>query len=120
MKVFRITRHAPTEAQVRDLRVAFGDDAEIVTVSEIVQNAARVSELAREHGAGAVEVVLPLAILAEVVGRGIWVRGTHIPVIRAPMNRALTETGDAVFSFDHYEVVEKVEVVTPPLLPAER
>ena len=112
MKILRLTRHKIESGQLAELQRLYGADCEVLEVSETVPNAARVSEIVREQCADVLEAVLPLPLMAEVVGP----RGCGIPVIRAITRREFAEDGVKVhFTFSHYEKVLKVEVVTERL-----
>lgn len=112
MRILRLTRHSATTEQLAELLRIFGSDVDIVEHDETVSGAPRVSELVRETAADVLEAVLPLPILAEVVGP----RGVGIPVIRAVTRREIGEDGTkAIFVFAHYERVLKVEIVTERL-----
>lgn len=112
MRVLRLTQHEIQPAQLDALKQAYGPDVEIVTVSKTVADVDDIRQVVAEHGANVLEAVLPLPLIAEAVGP----RGVGIPVIRAVMNRQIGPHKEVTFTFDHYEVVEKVEVVTRPLL----
>lgn len=107
-KILRLTRHPIVPEQLAELKRIYGADAEIVEVSETMPNAARVVELVREHSADAVEAVLPLPLMAEL----LKVIG-ETPVLRAITRREFDATGiKTMFVFDHYERIIRVEVVT--------
>lgn len=112
MKILRITRHPADAAQIAALREIYGEDVAITDVAESV-GVARVLELAAEHAADVLDVVLPVNLLAELLGP----RGTTLPVIRAVMNRVpVSADGREVeFVFDHYERITRVVVETEVL-----
>lgn len=119
MKVLRLTRHPADETQLSALRAAAArllgtaeDEIQVETVSATVSTPDEVLELVRQHGAAVLEAVLPVGLLAGVVP---LLQKEGVPVIRAVMNRQLGPDGAALFSFDHYELVEAVEVRTRPL-----
>lgn len=113
MRVLRLTRHPAEVAQLEALKKAFGDDVEVVEHSETVSDATRVFELFVLYRPDVLEAVLPLAILSEVLNPR---NGITIPVIRAVMNRQLGNDGTtATFTFQRYERLVKIEVVTEPL-----
>jgi hypothetical protein len=113
MRVVRLTRHVASEEQLRELRRIYGEDVEVVEVSETVPNVGRVKEIVIEHGADVLEAVLPLPVIAEAVNPH---SGIGIPVIRAKMTRILDESGsNATFTLSHYEQVERVVVETKRL-----
>lgn len=116
MKVLRLTRHPATPEQLAELRRIFakpGEFLEIVEISETVPDAGRVKALVEEHGAGALEAVLPMPILADLTNPK---SGLSVPVIRAITRRELSEDGTkTAFAFSHYEKVIKVEVLSERL-----
>jgi hypothetical protein len=110
-KVLRVTRHFTGVHQLVELKRIYGQDVDIVIISETV-DAPRVKDLVEEHAPDAVEAVLPLPLVSELLGRN----GISVPLIRAAMNREVNEeTGEVTFTFDHYEVVKSVEVVVERL-----
>jgi hypothetical protein len=58
-------------------------------------------------------VVLPVNLLQAVL-QSEFVKNGGI-IIRSVMNRQVDSEGNATFTFSHYEIVRKVEVVTEPL-----
>lgn len=111
-KILRLTRHPADDAQVAALKAVFGDNIVIVEISATVTGVAEVVALIAEHGATVFEAVLPLPILAEVLNPR---NGISVPVIRAVMDRQISEDGTATFIFARYERVVKVVVETAPL-----
>lgn len=112
VRVLRLTRHEASPEQVEALRRAFGEDVEVVQVSETVAGAAVVKALVQAHGADVLEAVLPLPLLAEVCDPE---RGVGVPVIRAVMDREVLPDGSVAFRFRAYERVKRVVVDTGPL-----
>jgi hypothetical protein len=118
-EVLRLIRHPADEAQAAALRHGAAhllgcEEAEvgIVQVSATVTSVEEVAALVREAGAAALEAVLPLPLMAQVVP---LLPKEGVPVLRAITERILGEDGSATFRFDHYEVVEDVKVVTRSL-----
>lgn len=111
MRVLRLTRHTASPEQLTELARIYGD-IEVAEVSETVPDAARVKELVAEHCVDVLEAVLPLPLLAQCVDPR---NGVGIPVIRAAMSRALDDSGNATFTFSHYEKVNRVVVETERL-----
>lgn len=114
IRVLRITRHAASEEQLAELKRIYGD-IEVIQISENV-DANRVRALVAEHKPQVLEAVLPMNIVAELTsGR----EPLPCPLIRAVMKRRFTDEAktNAVFDFDHFERVIKVEVVSEPLTP---
>jgi len=115
-KIIRITRHAAQPEQIEALENKFGE-VEIEEVSKSLPSKPREAvdrfdELAADTDV--VEAVLPTNLLEAILKHSDFAdRGGTL--IRAEMNREVDENGDATFRFDHYEVVEKVEIVTRPL-----
>ncbi len=119
VRVLRLTRHPADAEQVEALRrgVAslLGCDpavVEPVEISTTVERPEEVVTLVQEVGAQALEAVLPLGLLGAVVPQ---LQRLGVPVLRAVMERQLHDDGTASYRFRHYEVVERVEVVTRPL-----
>jgi len=122
-KVLRLTRHPLGEGQEEALREAAHlltgcppEEVSIVQVRETIEDASQVLALVEEHGAQVLEAVLPLPLLAQVVGP---LRERGVPVIRAVMARELTPEGEARFTFLGYELIEEVRVVAHPLTPSD-
>ena len=124
-KIVRITRHEAETSQTAVLKQFFGQDMEVIVVNETMPMeskafVARFDEVTM--GADVVEGVLPPNLLEAALKFSAFAkRGGQI--LRATMNRvarivdgspALNDKGEQIydFVFDHYEVVEKVEVVT--------
>ena len=113
MKVVRLTRHDASKEQVSELNRLF-PGSQVVKVSETLpvnsrEAVTRFDEIAQD--AEVVEAVLPVNLLEAVIKFSNFVkRGGK--VIRAVTNRRLDDENGAVFEFDHYEQVVKVEVVT--------
>ena len=113
MKVVRLTRHDMTKDQATVLNKLF-PASQVIKVSETLPSnsreaVARFDEIVND--ADVVEVVLPVNLLEAVIKFSAFVkRGGK--VIRAVTNRKLDDINGAVFEFDHYEQVVKVEVVT--------
>ena len=115
-KVLRVTRHPAQAEQLEALEQAFGEVA-VEQVSETLPDDSRKAverfdELAEE--ADVVEAVLPIQLLQAVLEYSDFSDhgGT---LIRAEMERVVSDDGDADFVFDHYEVVEEVSISTRPL-----
>lgn len=116
-KIVRLTRHEASETQLVELRRIFGEDADIITISETLpgnsrEAVARFDEIAAE--ADVVEAVLPVNLLEAVLKFSAFSKRNGW-VIRAITGRKLGEDGQVTFEFQHYELVEKVEVVTKVL-----
>lgn len=112
MRILRLTRHPAERAQLLQLRRIYGENTEVVDVSETVSGVDRIKELIEEHKADVLEAVLPLPILAQCVDSR---NGVNIPVIRASMSREQGADGSVVFRFSHYERVVKVTIETERL-----
>ncbi len=117
MKVLRITRHPLAPGQGEALRQAAWallgcEDIEVQEHRETVQDAQEVLRLVEEAGASLLEAVLPIGLLAQVVGP---LRERGVPVIRAVMAREVTPSGEATFTFLGYEVIERIEAVAHPI-----
>jgi hypothetical protein len=124
--VIRITRHPWASDRTSALQQAFGED--VILVDRDIpfgdNPVAAVQALIAEYdGVVAVEVVAPVPVLAKLT-QAKRELGT-IKILRAEFargadGRALVVGQDAdgrdVFGFSHYVVVERVEVVTKPLL----
>ncbi len=108
MLVLRVTRHDPEPAQIAELKAAYGDDVQIVTLPVFRIDASLIRDLVEEYQADALELIAPLGIIARVLTRNF-----PVPLLKAqrPYN---AETGRAEFS--HYEVIEWVEVHSRPLV----
>lgn len=112
MRILRLTRHEASSEQLAELRRVYGADSEIIQIFETVPNAQRVREMVGEAQADVLEAVLPMTLIAELTDPR---SGVKFPVIRAITRRELIADGSAIFHFDHYEKVVKVEVVTERL-----
>ena len=118
-RVFWLSRHTMTEAQMADLNRIYGD-VELIQHEGSVRDAAEVLELAKD--CDVLAVVLPPAILANLVNP----RVNSKPVIRAKANRVPTgrtvlnpATGkeEAEFRFEHagWEQIKRIVVETVDL-----
>lgn len=117
MKILRLTRHVADETQMAEINRLFGEDADVETISETLpmsprEAVARFDELT--VGAQVVEAVLPVNLLEAVLKFSQFSKDGG-RLIRAAMNRSIDSDGNAIFSFSHYEEVEKVEIVTKRL-----
>lgn len=116
-KVVRITRHEAEEAQISELQRIYGTEVEVVTINESMPTnsrefTVRFDELAAD--AIAVEAVLPLNLMEAALKFTQFCKSNG-QIIRSVMNREVDDEGNAIFTFDHYERVMKVEIVTEAL-----
>ena len=100
--VARVTRHAATSSQRRELQRLFGDDVRIVELNMAVKDVSEVLRAIAAVKADAVEVVLPDDIKIVVVER---LNSLGVPVLESVMTRKWRE-GVAQFFFSHYVKVE--------------
>jgi hypothetical protein len=115
MNIMRLTRHNLTGEQNMALTTAFGP-IRTVTMNESLPSTpreavARFDELTQQ--ADVAEVVLPINLLQAVL-QSEFVKNGGI-IIRSVMDRTVDDEGNVTFTFSHYEIVRKVEVVTEPL-----
>jgi hypothetical protein len=116
--IVRITRHDAEDVQSAELRRLFGEDAEVSLVNETLPSdskafVARFDEVAAN--ADVVEAVLPPNLLEAALKFSQFSKRGGI-IIRASMNRVVDPTtNESRFTFDHYEKIVKVEVVTERL-----
>jgi hypothetical protein len=75
---------------------------------------AKFDEIAQQSWADVAEVVLPINLLEAVLKHSQFAKNGGI-IIRSVMEREIDDEGNATFTFSHYEIVRKVEVVTEPL-----
>jgi len=116
-KILRITRHSITPEQEKALRRAFGEISVHEHTESLPGNPQEAVPVFDElaDGYDVVEAVLPINLLSAIMGRSQFAkRGGRI--IRAVMQREMGPDGQAVFKFDHYEIVREVRIVTEPLL----
>jgi len=107
-RILWLSRHAPTEEQINALSEIFGE-VDIIQVSKTVKNAGDVFLLIKEVKADELVAVLPINLIADLTRHGI-------KPLRAVMSRHIDkETGEVSFTFDHFERVERVDIVTTPL-----
>ncbi len=125
MKVIRITRHPADDARIAALRKHFGIDTQVIDddVPYGDNPVNTVVGLLQKHGdVVAIEVVAPIPVLAKLtqahreLGNVLILRAEFA---RGADGRAVVVSKGAndrdVFGFGHYEVVERVEVVTRKL-----
>ena len=125
-KVIRITRHPIESERESALRRAFG--AEVIIIDDDVpygdNPVQTVVELMAKYGGNvvAIEVVAPVPVLAKLtqakrelgsvkILRAEFAKGTDGRAEVIGQDAA----GRDIFAFHHYEVIEKVEVITKPL-----
>jgi len=121
-KVVRITRHPADDARINALKKIFGDDTQVVNddIPFGEDPVSAVVALLQKYGdVVALEVVAPIPVLAKLtqarreLGDVLIIRAEFA---RGLDGRAVVVSKDAngrdVFGFDHYEVVECVEVKT--------
>ena len=116
MKLVRLTRHDMTKKQATVLNKLF-PGSQVIKVSETLSSnsceaVTRFDEIVQD--AEVVEAVLPVNLLEAVIKFSNFVKRDG-KVIRAVTSRRLDDENGAVFEFDHYEQVVKVEVVTVKL-----
>ena len=112
VKIARLTRHAATFEQVAALRV-FGE----ISITNIPETLPSIPREAVEKfdelvgDASVVEVVLPINLVEAVLkfSRFCQDGGT---LIRSVMINRQVEGEEPSYSFSHYEVIERVEIVT--------
>lgn len=118
-KILWLSRHAITEAQIKDLERIYGD-IELVMVNKIVTSWKDVVEAGKD--CDVLAVVLPPAIIADLTNP----RNNKKPIIRSKANRVPTgntiinhATGkeETEYKFEHtgWERVVKIEVITEDL-----
>jgi len=120
MKLFWLSRHDMTVAQLDDLKRIYGADLEVVCHKDTVASAKDVVALAGD--ADVLAVVLPPAMLADLTNPHVNTK----PVIRAVANRVPTgntvinpatgrEEAEFRFEHDHWEQVLRIVVETKRL-----
>jgi hypothetical protein len=105
MIVLRITRHAPSQAQLAALKGVYGADTTIITTNATIRNVKDVKRLIKGYQADVIEVVLPLQLLEKVV------QNVNIPVIRSVTIRH----GNNSLLFSHYEQIHSIVAKTTVL-----
>ena len=109
MNILWLSRHAPQEEQYRALEQAFAPEPiRLIEVNKTVQSADEVINTMSDNGADELVAVLPINLIADLTHKGVH-------PIRAVMNRELKDDGQVEFTFDHFERVDKVEIVTSPI-----
>ncbi len=125
--VLRITRHPADAGRIAALRAVFGDDVNIVENdvqygSDPIKAVAEVAAL--YDAVVAIEPIAPFAILSQLVD-GQRKLG-DVALLRAQFQRDASgraivlskdERGRDVLAFGHYEVLERIDVKTRPLVP---
>lgn len=124
--VVRITRHPADVARVDALQKAFGDDVQVVTEDVPFGDdpvKAVVDLLGRHESVVAIEVVAPVPVLAKLTSAKRELGG--VLILRAEFARGADgrvvvtsqdENGRDILGFGHYNVIERVEVKTRPLV----
>lgn len=107
-KILWLSRHAPTHEQLQELQQVFGP-VDVIQESVTISRAEEVQDLMVQHGTSELVAVLPVHLLAELTRLGIR-------PIRAVMERQLHDDGSVNFVHRFFERVERVEIVTSPLL----
>lgn len=107
-KILWLSRHEPQNEQIAELLQVFGE-VEIVQVAKNIQSGNDVLQLMQDTGADEVVAVLPIPLLQEVLRLGVR-------PLKAVMKRTLHEDRPATFEHDHFERIERIEVVTTPLI----
>jgi hypothetical protein len=124
--VIRITRHPWDSDRETALKVAFGDEVILVDHDcpfgdDPVKSVQAL--IAEYDGVVAIEVVAPIPVLAKLTQAKRELG--HIKILRAEFARGADgrakvvgqdAAGRDVFDFSHYEVIERVEVITRPLV----
>ena len=116
MNIIRLTRHAASSEQHAELARIFGE-AEVTQVSESLPSdsreaVTRFDEIAAD--AAVVEAVLPINLIEAVLKFSDFAKRGGV-IVRAITVRELDESGEATFTFSHYERILKVETVTEVL-----
>ena len=119
-RILRLTRHEASKDQLSELERIYGEDVEVEILNETLpqdsrEAVARFDELVSENDADVVEAVLPVNLLQALLNYSSFCHQEDGRIIRAQMDREVQEDGEAIFTFNHYEVVKKVEIVTEVL-----
>lgn len=112
-----MTRHEAGPEQLAELRRLFGEEAEIVMVSEILSKDSKEAVAGFDQlseGADVVEAVLPINLLEAVLNFSAFSKRGGV-VIRAITPRIIDGAGQATFPFSHYVKIVKVEIITERL-----
>ena len=117
MKIIRLTRHAASEAQMKDLQRIFGPGIEVHQVSESLPPDPRHAVQRFDQivdGANVVEAVLSINLIEAILKFSEFSKrgGT---LIRAITKRNDDGAGNVTFDFLHYEKLIKIETVTERL-----
>jgi hypothetical protein len=115
-KIVRITRHEADAQQLTELSRIYGE-IDVLSVNESLPGDAKSAVIRFDEivtGAEVVEAVLPVNLLEAILKFSAFAKNGG-SVIRAVMNRTTDSSGNALFTFSHYEKVVKVEVVTERL-----
>lgn len=112
MNVLRITRHQTTQEQIEELKRIYGENTNVFQhpPNDALRNlnVEEIKRLIKTYSADVVEAMLPLALLAQVVGQ------IGVPVIRASLTRD-KRGGTTRYHLNYYEEVIRVEVETKRL-----
>jgi hypothetical protein len=109
IRILWISRHPIRDEQLSELHGIFGMYS-VTQVSRTFKSAAEIVVLAEEMEATEIVAILPLHLMAQLTQ-------TRYKPIRAVMHRHVDpETGGVTFLHSHFERVERVDVVTVPLV----
>ena len=117
MQVVRLTRHAASDTQLKELQRIFGDDIKVEQISESLptdtrEAVKRFDEIA--DGTDVVELVLPINLIEAILKFSDFSKNGGT-LIRAITERSMDDEGNVTFSFSYYEKIIKVETITERL-----
>jgi len=108
-KVYWMSRHAPLESQVKELRRLFGDDVIVEQDPQPFSSADDIVNRFRESGADELVIVAPLSVIAQVVQRGIkplWAEMQQVD----NKSEAETEAAGRFYRFVRFRRIAGIEI----------
>lgn len=109
IKVLALTRHPLTMRQLKELQRIYGN-IKLIEFNQRISNVDQILEMCKENNINVLMAVLPLPLLDELL-KIIKYENLNIKVIKAVMIRFFVGQ-IANFQFDHYEEIEKIEIIT--------
>jgi len=109
MKVYWLSRHAPLESQIAELRRLFGEDVVIEQDPQPFDSVDDILNRFRQSGADELLVVAPLSVIAQLVQRGVKPLWAEMEQVTDP-SLAETEAAGRYYRFVRFRRITGIEI----------
>ncbi len=107
-KILWVSRHTPTNVQLKELQYVFGNDLVVVQENQIIKNVGALINRYKQEEYDAMVVVLPVEMIQTLVENGIQ-------PIKAVRYREKDDSG-YTFTHHHFERITNVIIASEPLV----